>query len=81
MTANNEADEIERLKLYSVLRREKDVFASNRAGLFRAELSEKSWKQLPVPDSLPIPGGFVKQMRPLWLAGTFAAHFEVPPCQ
>lgn len=61
ITANNEIDEIQRLPLSSVLRREKDVFASNAAGLYRAELSGRSWKQLPIPDSMPVNGRFANQ--------------------
>jgi hypothetical protein len=61
VTNNNETDEAQLLPLRSVLRRDKDVFACNAAGLYRAELPGKTWKQLPLPDSMPINGYFADQ--------------------
>jgi len=58
---NNETDKAQLLPLRSVLRRDKDVFASNAAGLYRAELPGKTWKQLPLPDSMPVNGYFADQ--------------------
>src|SRR5215475_691333 len=58
---NNQTDEAQLLPLHSVLRRDKDVFASNAAGLYRAELSRKTWKRLPTPDSMPLNGNFADQ--------------------
>jgi len=58
---NNQTDEAQLLPLHSVLRRDNDVFASNAAGLYRAELSRKTWKQLHLPDSMPVDGFFADQ--------------------
>jgi hypothetical protein len=58
---NNQTDEAQLLPLHSVLRRDNDVFASNAAGVYRAELSRKTWKQLPLPDSMPVNGYFADQ--------------------
>src|SRR5262250_2205857 len=58
---NNQAVDRQLLSLRSILRRDKDVFASNAAGLYRADLSGKTWKQLPIPDSMPVNGYFADQ--------------------
>ena len=46
------------LNLTSVLSRKADVFASNSAGLFRADLIAKRWQRLPLPERMPIGGTF-----------------------
>ena len=61
------------LSLTSLLRRQADVFASNSAGLFRAELASKRWRRLTLPEQMPICGTFaqVPQNSPLilyWVA-------------
>jgi len=61
MAINNQTNDAQLLALRSVLRRDKDVFASNTAGLYRAELPGKTWKQLPLPDSMPVNGYFADQ--------------------
>jgi hypothetical protein len=45
------------LPLRSLLVRERDVFACNEAGLFRASKSDGHWRPLPLPDGMP-PNGF-----------------------
>jgi len=59
--ANNSKDDTQLLPLRSVLMRDSDVFASNATGLYRAELSSKTWKRLVLPDSMPIGGYFANQ--------------------
>jgi hypothetical protein len=63
MVATNaaEPDQKHSSPLRSVLRREKDVFVSNQKGLFRAELSTQTWKQLPLASGMPVDGFFAEQ--------------------
>lgn len=59
--AYQQDDVTQHLALRSVLRRSHDVFASNETGLYHAELRDKVWKQLPVPDAMPTGGHFAHQ--------------------
>jgi hypothetical protein len=48
------------LPLTSVVRRHAAVFASNEAGLFRADLTTKQWRRLTLPEGMPNGGGFAR---------------------
>src|SRR5215510_10569417 len=61
VATNNKTDDAQLLPLHSILKRDKDVFASNAAGLYRADLSSKIWKRLPIPDLMPVNGYFADQ--------------------
>lgn len=45
----------------SLVVRNKDVFASTREGLYRALKSDKHWKKLPTPKTMPVGGKFATQ--------------------
>lgn len=47
--------------LRSVFARAADVFASTEDGLYRASKSEKRWRRLPTPETMPLEGYFVIQ--------------------
>ncbi|HEX8237896.1 MAG TPA: hypothetical protein VF600_18290 [Abditibacteriaceae bacterium] len=53
--------DVEDLPLNSVLVRDKDVFASNADGMFRASRTEKVWTQLPLPEGMRLGGTFAVQ--------------------
>ena len=44
----------------SVLRQKTDVFASNKVGVFRANLESRQWHKLDLPVSMPLGGRFAK---------------------
>jgi len=44
----------------SVVRQETDVFASNKAGVFRANLESRQWRKLDLPAGMPLGGRFAK---------------------
>src|SRR5438105_12132525 len=46
--------------LTSILVREKDIFAANGYGLFRANRTERQWRMLKVPLTMPVGGRFVR---------------------
>jgi hypothetical protein len=46
--------------LEGVVKRERDVFASSPRGLYRADLSSKSWARLPTPPEMPLGGVFAR---------------------
>lgn len=46
--------------LLSVLPREREVFATNPSGIYRANLADKTWHKLTLPDSMPPAGALVQ---------------------
>ena len=41
----------------SLLVRDKEIFAVNASGMFRADVSRKTWRRVPLPDYMPAAGG------------------------
>ena len=56
-----DASQPNQLPLSSVLVREKDVFAANKTGLFRALKADQRWQQLSLPKTMPQNGLFADQ--------------------
>ena len=59
--AFNNQETIKNQALTSILKRNKDVFAVDKQGLYRAQLADKTWKKLNTPEFMPLGGYYARQ--------------------